>query len=79
MRLLRKTFSLSVDTDILIKYKIRKTTDSNGVEHIETYDLKQSQTYGKVWFHLTNLLGGDSLGKFPPLSRNVGLLLKRIL
>ncbi|KAI8421687.1 hypothetical protein MSG28_009673 [Choristoneura fumiferana] len=52
----------ALDTDILIKYKVRKNTDSNGVEYIETYDLKQSQTYGRVWFHLTNLLGGDSIG-----------------
>uniref|UniRef100_A0A0K8TVA3 Takeout Protein n=1 Tax=Epiphyas postvittana TaxID=65032 RepID=A0A0K8TVA3_EPIPO len=52
----------TLDTDILIKYKIRKVTGSDGVEHIETYDLKQSQTYGRVWFHLTNLLGGASLG-----------------
>ncbi|XP_063622460.1 circadian clock-controlled protein daywake-like [Cydia splendana] len=51
-----------LDTNILIKYKLRKIKDGNGVEHLETYDLKQSEQYGRVVFHLTNLPGGETIG-----------------
>ncbi|XP_026319228.1 circadian clock-controlled protein-like [Hyposmocoma kahamanoa] len=50
------------NTDVLIKFKIRKVQGPDGAEHMETYDLKTSQQYGNVKIHMSNILGGNAIG-----------------
>lgn len=59
-------FSNADDTDMVIKYKIRIIKGSDGVEHVESYDLKPSQKYGLVKIHMTNILGGSVIGENLP-------------
>ncbi|KAJ2950997.1 hypothetical protein O0L34_g5373 [Tuta absoluta] len=51
------------NTDMLIKWKLRKYKDENGVEHLESYDYRPSQSYGDVKLHLSNILGGAAIGE----------------
>ncbi|KAI5634382.1 hypothetical protein NE865_12930 [Phthorimaea operculella] len=47
------------NTDMIIKWKIRTYRDKYGVEHLESYDYRPSQTYGHVNLRLSDMSEGS--------------------